>query len=75
MRSARHSCQYQPLPHAAAQPKRIEDFVEALPIGISRAEQRSERRLEQCRLDGGGRREDGQCVAGFSEADAKAVVS
>jgi hypothetical protein len=63
------------LPHITAQPKSIEDFVKAVPIGMSRTEQRPERRLEQCRPDGGGRRKDGQRVVGLSEADAKAVVS
>jgi hypothetical protein len=63
------------LPHVTAQPKSIEDFVEAVPIGMSRAEQRPQRRLEQRRLHGGGRHEDSQRVLGISEADAKAVVS
>jgi hypothetical protein len=38
---------YLPLAHALAAPKRIEYFVEAFPIGMGRAEQRAQRRLER----------------------------
>src|SRR5215472_419607 len=42
---------------------------------MSGAEQRPQRWLERSGPKGGGRRQDGQCVAGLGEADTKAVVS
>ena len=64
-----------PLPHAAALPEGVEDLVEALPVGMGRAEQRAQCRLERRRAQRRGRGEHLQRVARLGEPDAKAVVA
>ena len=44
---ARHAGENLPLPHAAALPERVENFVETLPVGMCCAEQRTECRLQR----------------------------
>ena len=64
-----------PLAHVAAQPERVENLVETLPIGMRGAEQRAQRRLERRGSDRSGRREDRERVAGFGKADLETVVA
>ena len=75
MTGRRRAGQHQPLPHMAALPEGIKDFVEALPIGLRGAKQRAQRRFKRCSLKGGGRREDVQCVARFGKTDVETVVA
>ncbi len=64
-----------PLAHVAALPERVENLVEALPIGMRGAEQRAQRRLERRGPDRGRRSQDRERVAGFGQAGLEAVVA
>ena len=58
-----------PLTHALAAPEGVENLVEPLPIGMGRAEQRAQCRLERRRLRRGRRGENRERVARFGKAD------
>jgi hypothetical protein len=64
-----------PLPHVAALPEGVENFVETLPVGMGGAEQRTQRRFERCGAERGGRRQHLQRIARLGEPDAIAVVA
>ena len=71
----RRPCQHLSLPDVTTAPERLENLVEALPIGMGRAEQRAERRLERAWLRSHRRCQHGERIARLGKADTKAVVA
>jgi hypothetical protein len=64
-----------PLAHAAAAPIGREDFVETLPVGVARAEECTQRRLEGRGAQRGRRSEDRERVLRLGKAGAETVVA
>src|SRR5262249_42818484 len=61
--------------HMEAEPMGVENLVESVPIGMRRAEQRSERGPQRGRSPCNGVREDRECITRFPESDLESVVA
>src|SRR6516225_10327473 len=61
--------------HMEAEPMGVENLVEPLPIGMRRAEQRSERGPQRGRSRCNGMCKDRECITRFREADLESVVA